>query len=692
MPCVLPRALCLFLRLTLIGGLCVGSEARLAAATAQDQAATASPQGGVSSSAQPEQAQASAPPEPLKPARRQELAATLSTQREARTMRLQIPAPRGLIVDRNGVVLAQNRVVSYLALNFPFMDRATAAQIISLAREKMAKANELLGKQWNLPDERLLSHYQNRRWLPLVFSITDGIYQELSNEEQAKLGPLLRSGELLIQPAYIRYYPKGDSSSHLLGWTGRERRLPEGPIADGDPLFEAMEGRQGLEMAFDAQLKGQPGEISLLFDAQGHLLSEETLKRPIPGHTIVTTLDYNLQRHAENALGKHAKNGGAMVIMDIRNGHILAMASNPGFDPNEFVFGIKDQRWQELNNDPRAPLLGRAFGGDYPPASTFKLVTALGALESGRVQADTIFPCPTSLQVGDRVFHNHAKEDEGDMDVIAAIKRSCNTWFYQAALQTGPETITEMATRLGFGLRCDLPIKGEKSGYVPTPADHKILPGETANIAIGQGTLLATPLQVCRSMAAIGDGGSLRQPLLVSQVQTVRDEVLEVFEPKVIRPLNLSSQARGTVVRGMISVVSAPGGTGRAAGISQVQIAGKTGTAQWKPAKDQNLAWFTGFLPASQPVLAYSVLYEGRPGETVSGGGIAAPVVREVFTAYYEGAKPDDPLITALKDLPQAVAVEEEVPSAIPVAPTSLNDSNRSRSLGGFFRRLFRRD
>lgn len=640
---------------------------------------------------------APAPPaaEGFTPAPKKALAASLSTQREARTMRLSIPAPRGLIVDRNGIVLAQNRVVSYLALNFPFMDRAPAAQIIAHARTKIDSANKILGKQWNVPDERLLSHYQNRRWLPLVFSVEDGIFQELSNEDQTKLTPLLRSGDLLLQPAYIRFYPKLDTASHLLGWTGRERRLPEGPIVDGDPLFEAMEGRQGLELAFDAQLKGQPGEISLLFDAQGHLISEETLRRPVPGHTVVTTLDYNLQRHAENSLANHARNGGAMVVMDIRNGHILAMASNPGFNPNEFVFGIPQRRWEELSNDPRTPLLGRAFGSAYPPASTFKLITALGALESGKVQADTLFSCPTALQIGDRVFHNHWREDEGEMNVVNAIKRSCNTWFYQAALRAGPDAVTGMATRLGFGERCELPIKGESQGYVPTSADHKILPGETANISIGQGMVLATPLQVCRSMAAIGDGNSLRKPVLVSQVQSIRDQVVEVHEPKVARLINLDAMARGTVVRGMVAVVSAPGGTGRAAAIKQVQIAGKTGTAQWKPAKDQNLAWFTGFLPASQPVLAYSVLYEGRPGETVSGGGFAAPIVNEVFSKYYEGSKPDDPLISALKDIPQAIPLDEEIPTAVPVAPESMQPTptaEKKRTLGGFLRRLFRRD
>lgn len=634
--------------------------------------------------------------------KKKDLAATLSTQKEARTMRLSIPAPRGLIVDRNGIALAQNRVVHYLALNFPFMSKATPEIILSFAKEKIAAANKLLGKTWSLPDDKLIAHYQNRRWLPLVFSMEEGLNVELSNEDQKKLKPLLQSGSLLLQPAYIRFYPKEDTASHMIGWTGKTRRLPEGPIVDGDPLFEEMEGRQGLELTFDAALKGTPGEINLLFDADGHLLSDEVLRRPSPGRTVVTTLDYHLQRHAENALKKHARNGGAMVVMDIRNGHILAMASNPSFNPNEFVFGIKSQRWEELNKDPRVPLYGRAFSAEYPPASTFKLVTALGAMESGKVTPSSSFYCGTDLLIGDRYFHNHnTKSDEGDMNVITAIKRSCNTWFYQAALEVGADPITNMAQRLGFAERVGLPIKGEGKGNLPTNADHRILGGELANISIGQGTVTATPLQVCQCMAAIGDGVVMRQPLLVKQVQTISEVIVEAYEPKIRRQVNLNPIARDAVVKGMVAVVSGSGGTGRAAGIKQVQIAGKTGTAQWKPAKEQNLAWFTGFLPASQPVLAYSVVYEGRPGERVSGGGIAAPIVNEVFTKYYEGAPADDPLLAAMKDIPQAVSLDEgELDPNVEgagenfrrAAPETAPAPQEKKTLGGFFKRLFQRN
>lgn len=631
--------------------------------------------------------------------RKRDLSASLRTQKEARTMRLSIPAPRGQIVDRNGVALATNKVVNYLALNFPFMENATPAKILGYARERIRAVNELLGKNWSLPDERLLAHYEHRRWLPLVFSIEEGLNVEITPEQQSKLKLMLEEGSLLLQPAYLRHYPHEDTACHIIGYTGKTRPLPQGPIVDGDPLFEEMEGREGLEVTFDHFLKGIPGEINLLFDPDGRLLADEVLRRPMPGHTVVTTLDFNLQKYAENALKKTARGGGSMVIMDVRNGDILAMASNPGFNLNEFIPGIRSARYEELANDPKMPLFARSFRGEYPPASTFKIVTALGALESGRVDASSSFNCSVSLLVGDRYFHNwNTKSDEGPMNVITALKRSCNTWFYAAALQAGADPVTNMAFRLGFGERTGIPLKAEGRGNVPSSADHRILGGELANIAIGQGAVLATPLQVCQAMAALGDGQRIFQPRLVKQVQTINEIVVDATEEKKPRrDLLLAPEHRETVVKGMIAVVSGSGGTGRSAAIPQAQVAGKTGTAQWRVAKDQRLAWFTGFLPASQPVLAFAVVYEGRPGEKIGGGAIAAPIVKEVFTKFYEGAPTDDPLVAAMKDVPQALAVDEGVLAAIPVqesrpAQTAPPPEQEQRTLGGFFKRLFRRN
>lgn len=646
--------------------------------------------------------------EAARPQEKKDLVASWRTQSEARTLTLSIPAPRGQVVDRNGVPLAQNRVVQYLALNFPYFESPTSAQILEFARGRMALANKLLGKNWDLPDDKLLQHFEHRRWLPLVFSTEEGLIVDLTGEEQEKIKPLLGNG-LFLQPAYLRHYPKGETACHVIGYTGKTRPLPTGPIVDGDPLFEEMEGREGLEIAFDKDLKGRPGMINILFSPDGKRLSEEVLRRPIPGNNLITSLDYNYQKYAENALIKGARNGGAMVIMDVRSGDVLAMASNPGFNLNEFIPGIRKQRFAALSADPKLPLFPRSFRGEYPPASTFKIMVALAGLESGSITPRTAFDCDSAMQIGNVVFHNWRREGEGPMNVITAIKRSCNTWFYKAGLATGGDAIANMALRMGFGEKTGLPLKAEGDGFVQTSAwtlqrlGHKFLPGDVANISIGQGRVLATPIQVCQAMAALADGMNLPQARLVKQVQDLNDRVIQSF-PIRQRRIDLNPEVRDVVVKGMIAVVSGDAGTGSRASIKHAQVAGKTGTAQWKnfddDEKDRRLAWFTGFLPASNPVYAFAVLYEGAPGEKVSGGAIAAPIVQEVFTKIYENASPEDPLLLAARDAPKALVVDEgdldavedggtvEQVEAPPPAPPPVEEP---RGVRGLLRRLFRK-
>lgn len=656
-----------------------------------------------------EETKPDAAPVAPKPPEKKNLNASWQTQREARTLTLAIPAPRGQIVDRKGVPFAQNRMASYLSLNFPHMPDATPERILAFAREKMANANRALGKNWSLPDEDLLSHYQHRRWLPLVFSIEDSLKVELSTDDVEKMKPLLGNG-LQIVPAYLRHYPKGSTACHIIGYTGKTRPLPIGPIQDGDPLFEEMEGREGLEITFDKDLKGQPGMINVLFSPDGTRLSEEILRRPVQGANVITTLDYNIQRYAETSLQKFTRSG-AMVIMEVASGDILAMASNPGFDLNQFIPGIRSEMYKKLQEDPKMPLFARSFRGEYPPASTFKIVSALAALDSGKVTTKTYYECDNGMYIGKTFMKNWNKEGEGPMNVITAIKRSCNTWFYQAGIETGGDGLTGMAQRMGFGEKTGIPLKAEAAGFVPTNAymqqryKTKLMHGDLANIAIGQGRVLATPLQVCQCMAALADGVNMTQPRLVKQVQDLNDRVVQAYPIHTRRRVELKPDCRDSVVKGMIAVVSGDGGTGSAAAIKEAQVAGKTGTAQWKPSTDEtefrNLAWFTGFLPAQNPMYAFAVVYEGAPGEDVSGGKKAAPIVREVFTSIYKNAEPDDPLLLASKEVPKAEVVDEETEDApssrrapkaepVPEAPPP-PPPPESRGFKGFFKKLFGR-
>ena len=649
------------------------------------------------------------------PAPKKDLQAGYKTEKEARTLTLSIPAPRGQIVDRNGVELAQTRLAQYLALNFPYLGaNATDAQIVAFGRDRIAHANAILHKAWTLSDDRLISHYKNRRWLPLVFSISEGLNEELDTSQAALIKPFLKSGSgLILQPVYLRYYPKGACAPHIIGYTGKTRPLPTTPVQDGDPIFEETDGRSGLEKTFDRDLQGKPGVVNMLFNPDGSKADEQILRRPVTGNNVVTTLDYNYQKYAENALAKNVKSG-AMVVMEVKTGDILAMASYPLYDPNLFIPGITSANFERLKNDKFSPMNPRAFQGQYPPASTFKIIVSQAALETGKITPRTAYDCGPSLWIGDRDFKNWSKEPEGWINVVTAIKRSCNTWFYQAGLEIGAQPITDMAQRLGFGERTGIPLEGEPSGFVPTDAwlmqkfGHKMQGGDIANLSIGQGRTLVTPLQVAQAMCAVADGVNMPQARLVKQIQDPNDRVLQAFPNSVRRRVDLQPEARETVIKGMIAVVNGENGTGHRAQLDEkinIQVAGKTGTAQWSPGDGtlRHLAWFTGFLPANDPIYAYAVVYEGQPGEDVSGGRLAAPIVSEVFNNIYKNAPPDDPLVllAQAENAPKAIAVteEDEMTDGAP-APTAQEGQPlmgepqpepEKKGIGGFFKRLFGR-
>ena len=622
------------------------------------------------------------------------------TQTEARTFNLTIPAPRGQIVDRHGRPMAQNKVVHYLALSFPhFGDEVSQSEIVQFGQRQIGLANRALNKEWTMDDDKLVQHYENRRWLPLVFSTEGGIHQHLSEQELENIEPLL-GNHLVLHASYLRTYPLGEFAPHVLGYTGKVRPLPVTPIQDGDPLFEETEGRQGLELSFNRYLEGQPGIVNVIFDPNGRKVKEELIRAPRPGHNVVTTIDASFQIHAENALRRNSRSG-AFVLIHIPTGDILALASWPVFDPNLFIPGISAQKFRELNEDNLLPLFARSFRGMYPPASTYKVVTALAALETGKVDRSTLVSCPPSFSIGNHTFRNHTTNHEGSMNVVRAIMRSCNTWFYQVGLQTGAPAMMEMSRRLGMGMVTGVPLQAEGAGIVPDDEfmqrvhRRRIMAGDTVNMSIGQGPLLCTPLQAAQLMAAVANGESIPKLRLVRQVQDLNDNVIEVFPTGERSRVNLDPEAREVVIEGMVASVYGSGATGRRAAVEGVQVAGKTGTGQWKP--NQNLAWFAGFAPAANPVYAFAALYEGSPRERVSGGGTAAPIVHDVLSKVFHESDNDDlpeieegvaPEVIVIQEDPSSsdTEVRRAVPSEVAPPPPAAPEEER-----GFFRRLFGR-
>lgn len=561
------------------------------------------------------------------------LDATWKTRTEARALTLDIPAPRGQIVDHRGYPLAHSEVAYRVAFQFPFFKEASDEKIIKYAQERLKKANQKFNKTWTLREKHILDHYKNRRWLPLLLPRSI-INQELPSEEN------LKNDGLQLFPVYRRYYPEKSTASHILGHVGLVRRLSKGPIDIGEPLFEETMGREGIEKAFNDKLVGKPGEINILFDTDGTKLSEELTKQPKPGNNIVTTLNRDFQVYAKTALRKSVKSGAA-VLLNAQNGDILAMASEPSFQPGKFSEGISTADYKEILEDPLKPLFPRAFTGAYPPASTFKIIVGMAALEAGVISPWSEFDCPPHIWIGNRKFKNWNKKHEGTLDIHGAIRRSCNTWFYKVGIKTGSDNIASMASRLGFGESLGLPIPGGIRGNIPDHAQsirkrgHKLSHGDVANISIGQSTVSASPLQVARAMAAVGTGYFVPELRLVKQIQDVNQNVIEYFPPAQPKSLNVESRTLKAVQRGMHEVVHAGNGTGKGASISSAVVAGKTGTAQWLTSEKRNLAWFAGYVPADNPQFAFAVLYEGSKGENVSGGGKAAPIVREILEKVY---------------------------------------------------------
>lgn len=566
--------------------------------------------------------------------------ASWRTNSEARAFILQIPAPRGMLLDRNGQPLATNEVRYLSAIQFPKLDDPSDENVLKFARTRIQRvAGAVQGRGAfgsDLKDGDIIKHYANRRWLPLTF----GPVMVL---DQAEKIAGLRDG-VTVQPFYMRRYPNQTLAAHMLGYTGRVGWFPDGPVEEGDPLWEQIEGKAGLELTFENDLKGTDGALNVLFDENGRETNREITVTPTPGHNVVLTINKEWQKRAEDILAKSVRRG-AIVVMDVRTGELVTMASFPTYNPNDWIPTISDEKYQALRDDKANPLLCRAYQSAYPPASTFKVVVALAALQTGTIYPYSTFPGPHAYAVGNRVFHNWNKNHEGDLDVARAIARSTNTWFYHVGIMTGAESILDTARKFGYGSKVGLPLVGESKGFVPDQAwadtnrNGRFMGGDIANMAIGQGALLTTPVQVAQLMAGIANGSYLPEAKLIKQVQDVRNNVVRLPKYGSQRRLNVDISVIMAVRQGMTDVVNQPYGTAKRArlkGDSGVTVAGKTGTGQWKVALKQNVAWFAGFVPADKPEYAFAVLYEGKPGEKVSGGGNAAPLVSQFFSPIYD--------------------------------------------------------
>ncbi len=440
-----------------------------------------------------------------------------------------------------------------------------------------------------------------------------------------------------------RYYPSGGFAAHVLGYVGEisPRELAQFPgYRMGDLI-----GKFGIEKKWESILRGKGGGQQIEVDATGRRLRALDTVEATAGQSLVLTLEAGLQKKAESLLEGRE---GSIVVLDVRNGDVLAMASRPVFDPNMFARGITVDEWRDLINDPLHPLSNRAIQGQYPPGSTFKVIMAAAALEKGVVTPSTRFFCSGGLPFGGHVFHCWKKHGHGSVDLRQAIAQSCDVYFYQVGQRLGIQAIADYARRFGLGAPLGIALDHEASGVIPDPAWKKArlgapwYAGETLSVAIGQGYVTATPLQMAMVAAAVANGGTVYRPHLVKRILGDDGQPVKEYVPEVLQETKIDPRTLRLVREGMTEVVNSPSGTGKKAKLEDILVAGKTGTSQviagtkgkgkGLPRQYRDHAWFISFAPADAPEVAVACLLE-HAGE--GGGAAAAPVVKEVLETYF---------------------------------------------------------
>jgi penicillin-binding protein 2 len=539
---------------------------------------------------------------------------------------------RGRILDRWGEELATNR----LSYRISIIQEQTTDTLQTLLR---------LGQLIPVSDDRiervLKQSKRSRSFLPVT------VAENLTWEEFARVNAKLADLPGVYPDAgQSRFYPHSTDFTLLVGYVGpvTENELLDLPEDPAFLLPEFRMGKRGLERVFNDELRGSPGSRRVEVNALGREIRELNRDDGMAGQDLRLTVDRELQQFAMQRLGEQSASA---VVMDIHTGEIVVMASAPGFDGNEFNHGISHENWQGLLADPRNPLLNKAVQGRFPPGSTFKMIVAMAALEQGIISPGHTAHCNGKLPFGDHTFHCWKRGGHGTVDLNGALEQSCDVYFYKLAKRLDVDAIAEMAHRFGLGEITGLEIDGEEPGLVPSREwkrqkfGEKWHTGETLNTSIGQGYLLATPLQLAVMTSRIANGGVGVKPTLRKQDPLLADQL--VAQPGDI---GVSERALNAAQKGMISVMEGPRGTARR---SQLRVdghrmAGKTGTAQVrriskrereegvrkdyeKPWVERDHALFVAYAPIDNPAYAVAIVVEHGGG----GSSVAAPIAHDVM-------------------------------------------------------------
>lgn len=561
---------------------------------------------------------------------------------------LEIAAPRGNIIDRKGREIVTNRP-SFNVVWIREDNRLDDSLLKKLAPVLETDLSELLArirKMAGTPGHIPVRLAEDINWDKVAY---------IENNRMDLPG-------IKIEVVPVRVYHFKNLASHLIGYLGEinEHELKsstEGVYQGGDLI-----GKMGIERLREKDLRGEKGRDYMEVNALG--FEQQNLKGvdPLPGNDLQLTIDMDLQRAAEDIMEAEEKSG-AVVAVEVNSGRLLALASAPVLQLDQFVGGISHKNWQEMLDNPHHPLINKIVQGQYPPGSTYKLVTALAGLAEGIITPDSVVYCPGYYRFGNRTYRCWKHSGHGAVDLQRALTESCDVYFYQVGQRLGVDRLAKYARLFGLGKKTGVEMEHEKSGLIPTAAWKKKRygkswqEGETLSVAIGQGFDLTTPLQLALMTATVANGGTLYRPGLVEMVRDPDGHVVEQFVPQVVDRLEGQGRNLQLVRKGLIGAVNGRHGTGRRARLQDMDIivAGKTGTAQvvrlkqYKHLKEEDIpykyrdhAWFTCFAPAENPEIAVTVLVE----HGLHGGSGAAPVAKRVLEAYFKERMENDEKIS----------------------------------------------
>lgn len=599
-------------------------------------------------------------------------------------------APRGGVFDQRGELLAGSRIAHRVAiLNLadparqlagrrgvhPGADALDFTSAVALAGlpqptldEQLAELDALL----DLSDREVveiraqLEDSSRPKFTPVV------VRDDVEGTELCRIEERLwRLPSVVIERVPFRAYPYGPAFAHIIGYVGvispaelEDRRARQDEqiaalrskvaaarreLSDADlsrltaleseldilvrlrSQADSIVGKTGLEARYEEQLQGDPGIRTWLVNARNEPVKLLSTTEGRAGQSLILNLDANMQQVAAKRL---AGRRGSAVVLDVRDGAVLTLYGSPSYDPNLFIPKITPDDWKQIINDPAHPLQNRAIRNAYPPGSTFKMVTSAAGLASGAITDYFGVSCPGGMQVGSR-FKRCWATHGGGIDLTRALAVSCDVFYYRATLKMGPDALREMAAQFGIGEATGIDLPNEQTGRLPTEAWHEAhhhrgwYPGDTTNIAIGQGDIAATSLQMARICAAVANGGQLYRPQVVREVRDREGKVIRPWQPDLQRRIQLDADDFGKIRRGMRAAVTS--GTSGAAALPNVAVAGKTGSAE-DPPRVLPHAWFVCFAPYEQPEIAVAVMVENAG----HGGTNSAPVAKDLMIEYFK--------------------------------------------------------